>query len=360
MMVKTQKTFWITVSVWLLICRVCPDAAVGQTETAFLSGKAKPAALQAYNADPAAVSISGLSSGGFMAVQLGVAYSSVFTRGFGVFAGGPYDCARNQKYTACMKNSVPDITKPQSNMARWSGSKIDPLKNLAERKIFMWVGTKDRIAGPNVMRMLDKELSTWYSRDKVSYKESDAGHTFPTDFKSPGNSPCGEAEKPFVSNCGYDGAGEVLKWLYGKLNGRNDNPPARQLISFDQTFFIADGKGMDSAGYLYVPAACAAGKPCRLHVALHGCEQGHGHVQMKFVNNSGYNRWADTNNIIILYPQARRDYKFHRTWSSGYLPNPAGCWDWVGWYGEDADRHGGAQIEAIVGMVRKITSGYKK
>jgi poly(3-hydroxybutyrate) depolymerase len=95
-------------------------------------------------------------------------------------------------------------------------------------------------------------------------------------------------------------------------------------------------------------------------VALHGCEQSYGQVQLKFVNNSGYNRWAEANSIIILYPQAKRDYMPHSTWSSGYLPNPAGCWDWIGWYGEDADRHGGAQIEAIVGMVKKIASGYRK
>lgn len=54
------------------------------------------AALGAYNVDPNTLSVSGLSSGGFMSVQLGVAYSDTFNVGFGVFAGGPYDCARDQ------------------------------------------------------------------------------------------------------------------------------------------------------------------------------------------------------------------------------------------------------------------------
>ena len=52
--------------------------------------------LGAYNVDPGLVSISGLSAGGFVAAQLGIAYSDVFKSGFGVFAGGPFDCARNQ------------------------------------------------------------------------------------------------------------------------------------------------------------------------------------------------------------------------------------------------------------------------
>jgi poly(3-hydroxybutyrate) depolymerase len=54
------------------------------------------APLSSYNVDPASVSVSGLSAGGFMASQLGVAYSGTFQTGFGVFAAGPYDCARNQ------------------------------------------------------------------------------------------------------------------------------------------------------------------------------------------------------------------------------------------------------------------------
>ncbi len=60
------------------------------------AGSTFAADLQAYNVDPKSVSVSGLSAGGFMAGQLGVAYSGTFQTGFGVFAGGPYDCARSQ------------------------------------------------------------------------------------------------------------------------------------------------------------------------------------------------------------------------------------------------------------------------
>ena len=57
---------------------------------------ANAATLGAYNVDPNSVSVSGFSSGGFMSAQLGVAYSNIFKVGFGIFAGGPFDCARNQ------------------------------------------------------------------------------------------------------------------------------------------------------------------------------------------------------------------------------------------------------------------------
>jgi hypothetical protein len=66
---------------------------------AFAVTAASAAALSSYNVDPNSIAVSGLSSGGYMAAQLGVAYSDIFTKGFGVFAGGPYDCARSQYVT---------------------------------------------------------------------------------------------------------------------------------------------------------------------------------------------------------------------------------------------------------------------
>lgn len=57
-------------------------------------------ALPAFNINPDSISVSSLSSGGFMAAQLGVTYSDIFNAGFRVFAGGPYDCARNQYVSA--------------------------------------------------------------------------------------------------------------------------------------------------------------------------------------------------------------------------------------------------------------------
>src|SRR5689334_15807256 len=61
--------------------------------------------LPALNVDTTKTTVSGLSSGGFMANQLGYAYSSVF-KGVGVFAGGPYMCAGHNNYTACMYNAT--------------------------------------------------------------------------------------------------------------------------------------------------------------------------------------------------------------------------------------------------------------
>ncbi|KAA8643914.1 hypothetical protein EYZ11_005470 [Aspergillus tanneri] len=318
------------------------------------------AALDAYNVDPNYVSVSGLSSGGFMAAQLAIAHSDTFSTGFGVFAGGPFDCARAQTYTTCMNNMKPSITAPTANMKSWSGNKIADVSNLKDRKVYMQVGSVDTTVGPSVMEQLRQQLSKFVNESNTAYITTQgAAHTFPTDFDGSGNSPCSMALSPYVSNCGYDGAGAVLKWIYGSLNARNPGPSTGQFISFEQQSSYG-AAGMDTTGYLYVPTSCVDGSTvCKLHVALHGCLQSHDKVGTKFIDNTGYNKWADTNNIIILFPQAVTDNSLHTIWGGMLLPNTNACWDWVGWYGQDADQKGGVQIAAIVNQVKQIISGYQ-
>src|SRR5437764_14467225 len=64
--------------------------------------------LGAYNADIKESSISGISSGAFMAVQFGVSWSSV-VKGVGVIAGGPYYCAQGTATDALSGNLGPDL-----------------------------------------------------------------------------------------------------------------------------------------------------------------------------------------------------------------------------------------------------------
>jgi poly(3-hydroxybutyrate) depolymerase len=331
----------------------CAFALVGT------SVQAEVTKLQAYNVNPVTASVSGLSSGAFMAVQLGVAYSSTFPVGFGVFAGGPFDCARNQRYTNCMYNATPSITTPEANMSSWSGTKIDPLSNLTSSRFYGWYGGQDFTVGANPMNQLKAELQAkGITAANTSWNPlSSAGHTFPTNYDGSGDNSCGSTASPYVSNCGYDGAGAVLQWMYGSLNAPT-NSPGGTLLQFDQTEFIPAGNGMDTTGYVYIPTSCANMGPCKVHVSLHGCFQSANNIGLTYVNNTYYNNWADTNGIIILWPQALPDNTSHATTDSGSMSNTPGCWDWLGWYGNNFDQKGGAQAAAIVAMVNRITSGY--
>ena len=68
-----------------------------------------------------------------------------------------------------------------------------------------------------------------------------------------------------------------------------------------------------------------------------------------FANYSGHSRWAETNGIVLLFPQTYPDPAV----------NPGGAWDWEGTYDEQFDQKGGVQTSAIMAMVARITSGYQ-
>ncbi len=316
--------------------------------------------LPALNVDTSQTTVSGLSSGGFSANQLGIAYSSTF-KGVGVFAGGPYMCAGHSNYTACMYNatiSAGMLSTMQADINNWSGTAIDSKANIAGQKVFMFVGNSDYTVGPNPMNALQTQyLNNGVASGNLDYvKRAGTAHVFPTDFDATGNNACSSSASPYISNCGYDGAKAALTKFYGTLNPRNNAPAASNYIEFDQTAFTSN-PGMAATGWVYVPASCASGATCRLHVALHGCQQNYAKIGDKFIKNTGYTRWADTNQIVVLFPQTRVDNTSRATAASGSLANPNACWDWIGWYGGNFAQKAGTQQAAIKAMVDKLSSG---
>ena len=119
-------------------------------------------------------------------------------------------------------------------------------------------------------------------------------------------------------------------------------------MNFDQTPYGGGANDLDTNGYLYVPANCANGQQCRLIVALDGCVQTQANIGTKFITEAGINKYADTNNILVLYP-----YQV----SSSTPNNPNGCWDWWGYETTTYALKTGPQMAAIKKMVDRIQSG---
>ena len=125
---------------------------------------AEPVALRGYNAAIGESSISGISSGAFMAVQFGTAWSSVI-KGVGVIAGGPYWCAKADAddfingFTlpimtatgSCMKGPPPDLNIFTAKAdAKAAAGDIDPLQNLRRQKVYLFHGTNDAVVAKSV------------------------------------------------------------------------------------------------------------------------------------------------------------------------------------------------------------------
>lgn len=154
---------------------------------------------------------------------------------------------------------------------------------------------------------------------------------------------------------------------------------------------------MADKGYVFVPPQCADGTTtCKLHVAFHGCRQGYAFTGIEpdgqpvkkalygarktevekqlrgwtyFVENAGYNEWADTNNFVVLYPQATTRLRPPAslwnplTWLGGWWGitdtymqqvNGEGCWDFWAYTDQDYNTKDGQQIAGVWRMIEAL------
>ena len=316
--------------------------------------------LQKFNVNINETSVSGLSSGGFFAVQVQVAHSSII-KGAGIVAGGPFNCGGQSLYAMCMTGS-PSVTSSISHTNQWSGTSIDNKSNLSKQRVYMISGSHDNTVAQTVMNSLYKYYVTeshYIPAENVVYKtDLPSGHTFPTDFDGVGDSACAMTGSPYISNCNFDGAGAILSQIYGKLEAKNTGAMTGQFVEINQSEFISSPHtyGLDTKGYLYVPKSCADGEKCRLHISFHGCLQSYSQVGDKYIKNTGFTRWADTNHLLVLFPQTYTDYTLHMTPTNYMLPNPNACWDWIGWYGSNFATKNGVQIKFIKSIIDKIVA----
>jgi poly(3-hydroxybutyrate) depolymerase len=306
-----------------------------------------------YNIDIAHTSVSGLSAGGFFAVQFHVAFSSIMA-GAAIFAGGPFDCAQGSLTTALTSCTTPltapDVTPLVTATQQMAASGlIDDTSNLAGQRVFLFGGADDTTVSPVVVDALATYYGSFLSASSITYESRfpGASHTMPT--TSYGNA-CGASETPWLSDCSYDGAGKGLAQIYGTLA-----PAATTLggafISIAQGDFISDpaSHSLADTAYAYVPASCARGEQCRVHISFHGCEQEVANVSDAYYKHAGFNEWADTNHILVLYPQ---------TIASDVSPtNPDACWDWWGYDSANYASKTGSQMAMVRSILDYLATG---
>ncbi|MDZ7768893.1 MAG: polyhydroxybutyrate depolymerase [Woeseiaceae bacterium] len=302
-----------------------------------------PAGLPALAAQPD-VTVSGASSGAYMATQYHVAYSSHVT-GAAFIAGGPWGCARGQltrALGACIKGDGIDAGLLASDASALADAgAIDALKNLQDDRVFLFHGTRDEVVARDTVAAAGQWYATAAGIDARFEDTVPVTHGMPTvDY----GAPCPEFRAPYLNACEYDLAGELLEYLHGDLN-----PPADAAGSLREFNQRADSAaGLAETGYVYVPDSCAQGLECRVHVFFHGCGQSVLQIGDELAANAGFNRWAAANNLIVLYPQVA---------PSRLSPqNPLACWDWWGYSGEDYLTQQGAQLAAVRAMVRQLTA----
>ncbi|XP_006814225.1 poly(3-hydroxybutyrate) depolymerase-like [Saccoglossus kowalevskii] len=337
----------------IIICALLINTVYGQCPWWWCEDPGDPPPLGSYGADADQVSASGVSSGGYMAIQMHVAYSAS-VMGSGVLAGGPYHCAEDtvsKAIGACMNSPEEIIVQDLIDYTDSSASKgdIDATSNFASGKTWLFSGSMDNTVDPGVMVALEDYckhyMPTWNIATEYGIP---AGHAMITEHY--GNI-CAAEKSPYINDCDYPAAYVLMNHIYGgnlrKPSSYGGAMPG-DMLAFDQTELeptFVGSTSLDTVGYIYVPTGCISTPGCKLHIAIHGCLQGRHALDEEYALNTGYNEVGEENDIIIVYPQVTTS-----------LGNANGCWDWWGYTNSNYDLKSGVQMEFMKNIIDRVTS----
>ncbi|HZX70297.1 MAG TPA: PHB depolymerase family esterase [Rhodanobacter sp.] len=339
-----MNTRWVTRLLWLALLTSAGTACAKETG----------ASLPKLKVDPARTAVVGLSSGAYMATQAQLAYPELFPNA-ALVAGGPYGCAGGKLETAlgsCMKGMpAPDVTALVASAGKRSAvGEIGALTDLAHAHVYLLHGSADALVAPAVAAAgahFYEQLRDGTPGLKGMQVRDDGQRAFAHNLPVVGSGDdCDKSVSPYLGHCGFDAAGEIFTRMFGKP-AHAATEPRGELRTFDQDALRPDGADafMAHTGYVYLPPACLAGKPCGVMVAFHGCKQNADAVGEAFVKDAGFNRWADVYDVAVLYPQTR----------ASFAPlNPQACWDWWGYSGTNYDARQGVQLRWVVNAVRAL------
>jgi len=273
----------------------------------------------------------------------------------GAFAAPPYYCAQNQLSNALTSCTILPSFININNL--WSATsnafsqgQIDNPNNLQNDRVWLFTGTQDTVVYPGVV-----QVSAQYYQKFVPSNENflvgniSAEHAWITD--NYGNS-CSYLGSPYINNCGFDASLSLLRHIYNTTTLKprtsyvSGNMKTFNQGKYTQNQVSPSSISLSDQGFVYVPSGCQSGAVCKLHVSFHGCQQSYSTIDDVFIVHNGLNEWAESNNIIVLYPQA--------TTSTLFPSNPEGCFDWWGYTNGNYATKVGPQVATVGNMVAAL------
>jgi hypothetical protein len=347
---------WIGLFMLFAVSMGVGNAATQAAPSEFERQDALPTGLKIQ---PDRVAVAGISSGGFMATQLQLAYPETFPLA-AVLAGGPYDCVKvTGGMLRCLSPGTLSKTQVQSAVKlavqNARQHRIGDLTLLDHGKLYDFYGADDNTVGTNI----EGAVATFYQTLKATLNgtidhlqiDEDGkrpfGHTFPTILPPDGSGDCINPISPYLGHCGLDGAKKILEHLYPDVTTGPQPTSTSGIIRMyrSKTFSAPSNGDIGDNLYIYTPQACADGAPCGLLLALHGCRQNDSAIGAKFVLGAGFNRWADDYRLIVVYPQ-----------TASVEANYDGCWDWWGYTGAGFDTRAAPQLNWLNSLVKQLMS----
>ena len=317
--------------------------------------------LASYGIDIQQTSVSGVSSGAAMAVQMHVAYSSIM-RGVGVIAGVAYNCSNSTLMSviqrlglgaSCMDGSFDFVGQSiaRTDAAAADTNAIDATTNLARQKVWLFSGYNDGVVRRGAMNTVAGYYNHYISRGNVFYKTNNhAPHALVTGD----GGPCLGFNPQWINNCNYDAAGLLLEHIYGCLTRTQQtlSGPPRRSTSANLSVVRTRGRSGSriQAMSTFLQHARRTHVACMSYFTVANSTRKRSATQFTAAGATIDGRM--TNKIIVLYPQT--------SLSGLTLGNLLGCWDWWGFIDnqdQDFAQKPGQQLSAIKKMLDRLAGG---
>merc|ERR1712156_1062940 len=214
--------------------------------------------------NPNSITLGGFSSGASFATQFHVGYSS-FVKGVGLWCGLPELVSLQTGDAAGGANGVSVQQLMQDTAALESSNAIDSTSNLVNSKVYIVHGSEDSVVDP----LFAVKIKEYYEGYNLNQNQIVTKSYYKNGehgvYSNRRGTPCGQMNYPtFIENCEEDTVNEMS----------TDN------------------------------------------------------IGTEFLENAGFLEMAETNKIVLLFPQIKTNW-----WS-----NPHGCWNFLGY---NNDLHNG-------------------
>jgi len=177
--------------------------------------------------------------------------------------------------------------------------------------------------------------------------------------------------RPPINNCDYDMTGEMFQFFFqneqNTTHHRTLLPRGQSnqshLFQFNQSQFLPAGVNLNQArllevGFIYIPDQCRQWNTrlptlsnklsninCTLHIHYHPCGGNWKQVSTNYMLGTGHTAYAESNDMIILYPQ-----------TVGSPNSTDGCWDWYGGTGAEFDTKSGLQLTFVTNVIDQLST----
>ena len=350
----------ITAVVWPLC--VSAHVSIGATPLAF-----RATGLLSDLPSYPSITVSGQSAGASAALQHAFAFSSIIS-GLTIATGSPYGCGVQQLHgVTCYFGPVDAGDMLRYARRRFEQGLIDDPRHLKDMPVLLFSGSSDYVVLTRMLRYVTEQLSAFKVRPPVQVFNTSASHVWSVDHGSCGCGACwlqnltgmDTVDCCNVNNCDYDLSGDMMRTFFGE---RNVKPRAQQrkrgIHWIEQWNYLPPTAGPPNRSTMlrwapvYVPRACEGRvAECAIHVNYHGCTKNPPdssdsgwHRRLVWVRSIDINSYAESNRIVVLYPQA-----------AGSDSSGEGCFNWAS-YEDDPlfDTRYGVQLNTVMAMLADL------